>query len=146
MAKLDRILINTAFEQQYPLASVRSAPRASSDHTPLIIDFGLNVTQKPMPFRFEKWWLEREDFHELISKIWNTPCHYADPLDTWQFKVRLLRKKVKGWAINVNAKIRKKKNNLLSKLDLLDIKYEAGSLAEGELDVLRSTLEELESI
>ena len=54
MAKLDRILINTAFEQQYPLASVRSAPRASSDHTPLIIDFGLNVTQKPMPFRFEK--------------------------------------------------------------------------------------------
>ena len=43
------------------------------------------------------------------EKVWETPCAYDDPMDIWQFKVRLLRKKIKGWDININASIRKQK-------------------------------------
>ena len=45
MAALDRVLVNTFFDQLYPLASVKSASRAGSDHVPLVINFGINSTQ-----------------------------------------------------------------------------------------------------
>jgi hypothetical protein len=24
--------------------------------------------------KFEKWWLEREDFREIVDKVWSMPC------------------------------------------------------------------------
>jgi hypothetical protein len=54
-----------------------------------------------------------------VIKIWNTPCAYSDPLDIWQFKIRLLRKKIKGWAININASMKKLKKELLEELQSL---------------------------
>jgi len=48
---------------------VRAASRAGSDHTLLVIDFGLEVGHKLPPFRFEKWWLEKE-----ISMSWSRRC------------------------------------------------------------------------
>jgi len=64
-------------------------------------------------FRFEKWWLQQPDFKELIAKLWNTHCAFTDPLDIWQFKIRLVRKKVKRWALNINVQVRKQKLELL---------------------------------
>jgi len=43
-------------------------------------------------------------------------------MDVWQFKVRLLRKKLRGWAKNVDADIRKEKQVLRERYDLLDKK------------------------
>lgn len=81
MAALDRILTNNSFEQHYPLANVRAASRAGSDHVPLVIDFGIHARPKASPFRFEKWWLEVEGIVELIEKIWSTPCIADNPMD-----------------------------------------------------------------
>jgi len=41
-------------------------------------------------------------------------------MDVWQFKVRLLRKKLRGWAKNVDADIRKEKQVLRERYDLLE--------------------------
>jgi hypothetical protein len=43
-------------------------------------------------------------------------------MDVWQFKVRLLRKKLRGWAKNIDADIKKEKKKLKEKYDLLDKK------------------------
>jgi hypothetical protein len=32
-------------------------------------------------FRFEKWWLERHDFKEVVAKAWNTPCSSCSPVE-----------------------------------------------------------------
>jgi hypothetical protein len=45
-------------------------PMKISDHTPLIIDPGSNITFGKNKFRFEKWWLERVDFKEVVKKAW----------------------------------------------------------------------------
>ncbi|CAD6332621.1 unnamed protein product [Miscanthus lutarioriparius] len=88
------------------------------------LEKGCQEQKKQNVFRFEKWWLEQPDFKELVVKIWNTPCAFTDPLDIWQFKVRLFRKKVKGWALNVNGEIRKMKQELLKEFEMLDVKLE----------------------
>jgi hypothetical protein len=34
-------------------------------------------------FRFEKWWLEREDFREVVTKAWVVSCLVASARDVW---------------------------------------------------------------
>jgi len=46
----------------------------------------------------------------------------------------------------VNAEIRKLKNDLLKEYDLLDYKYESGSLLPGQKDRMEAILKELDGI
>jgi hypothetical protein len=63
----------------------------------LPFDFVINGNRKPKLFKFEKWWFELPEFKELVYRIWETPYFLEDPIEIWQFKIRLLRKKLKGW-------------------------------------------------
>lgn len=96
MAAIDKFLCNSCFEQNFPLAFVISRSRAGSDHVPLILNLGIEEKKKPMLFRFEKWWLSHPDLKNLVAKFWQTECIFTDPIEVWPFKIRLLRKKVKG--------------------------------------------------
>ena len=69
MAAIDKIFCSTNFENNFPLASVQAVSRAGSDHVPLVIDLGLVPIRKPGLFRFEKWCLDRADFHDLVKSI-----------------------------------------------------------------------------
>jgi hypothetical protein len=70
MATLDRILATVDWECKFPLAMVRVLPKGISDHDPLRISFGIKTNGIEPIFRFEKWWLEMEDFSELVRKTW----------------------------------------------------------------------------
>jgi hypothetical protein len=37
-----------------------------------------------------------DGFAEMVRKVWLTKCFEADPIVVWLFKVRLLRRKIKG--------------------------------------------------
>ena len=61
--KLDRVLASVTWEQKFPLATVQALTRTGSDHTPLLIDAGIqahlgNVAR----FSFELSWLRLEVF------------------------------------------------------------------------------------
>jgi len=146
LAAIDKIFCTVNFEQKYPLAFVTAKAKAGSDHVPLVLNFGVTEPKKPSLFRFEKWWLEQPGFKELVRDIWNTPCAFDDPLDIWQFKTRLFRKKVKGWAININANIRKQKQLLLKEFEVLDILQEERILTDMEKEKMKSIEGELEAI
>jgi len=143
MAALDKIMCTTSFEHNFPLSFVFVKARATSDHVPLILNLGTKGVKKPGLFRFEKWWLEQPDFKDLVAKIWATPRAFTDALDIGQFKIRLLRKKVKDWAINVNASLRKIKKELLEEFQNLDCPERRGlNLVErGRLDEINKELE-----
>lgn len=53
--------------------------------------------------------------------MWNTPSNGSSAIDNWQFKTRLLRKKVKGQSINIEAVSKKKKKYLVMEFDILDV-------------------------
>lgn len=146
LAALDKIFCTINFEQKFPLAFVTARPRVGSDHVPLILNLGFKAPKKPSLFRFEKWWLQQLEFKELVKQIWNTPCAYEDPLDIRQFKTRLFRKKVKGWAININASIMKHKQELLKEFDAIDIIQEQRGLSPGEQERMKSITADLEAV
>jgi hypothetical protein len=93
LAALDKVFATTDWELHFPLSSVQALSRAVSDHTPLIIDTGQNLPPPQKLFRFEKWWLDKPDFDDLVKFTWALPCPGASAIDIWQFKLRALRKK-----------------------------------------------------
>jgi hypothetical protein len=121
LATLDNFFASTEWEQHFPLTTVKALPRVVSDHTPLLLDTGLNHQPPSRLFRFEKWWLQHEDFSSLVHRVWNSDCVYTYAMDIWHFKLRFLRKKIKGWSINLEAALKKKKKSLLQEFDILDV-------------------------
>jgi hypothetical protein len=80
MAKLDRILVPMEWDKKYPTSQVTLLPKEVSDHYPMKISFGLkHITKEPI-FRFEKCWLECEDFYEIVRKAWDIECLSSDPV------------------------------------------------------------------
>jgi hypothetical protein len=78
------------------LATITILSKGVSDHNPLMLKFGDRLQIKDPMLKFEKWWLEVEEFARIVKKCWGTDCPSRDPLEVWQFKVRLLRRKLKS--------------------------------------------------
>jgi hypothetical protein len=90
MAKIDRVFISTDWEVVFPLANVKASDRPPSGHNPLLLNAGDNAHFGKKKFRFEKWWLEREDFRGVVCKAWNETCRETNAMDRWKFKLEAL--------------------------------------------------------
>jgi hypothetical protein len=54
-----------------------------------------------------------EGFVEVVKKSWDMEVNSTDPMEIWQTKIRLLKKKIKGWGRNIGAELRKKKVDIM---------------------------------
>jgi hypothetical protein len=130
LATLDHIFASTEWDRQYPLSLVRAIPKSGSDHTPLLIEFGVKNHQVEKLFWFEKWWLSEPEFVPFVTKLWTAPVpsKFSTAIDIWQFKVRRVRKGLRGWNSNVEAAQKNKKKDLLLEFDILDVFSEQNRL------------------
>jgi endonuclease/exonuclease/phosphatase family metal-dependent hydrolase len=68
--KLDRVLVNTEWEEKFPLATVRALTKEISDHTPLLLNIGESTyAHKHHTFKFELGWLLRDGFLDMIRDL-----------------------------------------------------------------------------
>jgi hypothetical protein len=104
------------------------------------------VNRPKKKFRFEKWWLEKESFKDVIIKAWTTPCPFSKPIDLWQFRIRTLRRLTRGWASNEIAAMNKEKTALAVELNNLELKEEQTSFAEVEKKRMREIAKKLKHI
>jgi hypothetical protein len=51
-----------------------------------------------------------EGFDEIVKNIYTQECPLRDPIDVLQYKMRALRRKIKGWSYNIDAEMKMKKN------------------------------------
>ncbi len=99
--KLARILTSTDWESKYPLVSVHALDRGVSDYTPLLLDtgeaaFAGNLKQ----FKLELSWFLRDNFHERITEVWNSPVKGQNAVQRWNNKTSALRR---GWLAHTNG-------------------------------------------
>ena len=121
MSTIDRIFCDTELDSFFPFLVVELCPDVVV--TTLLCSGTLLLTklQRVIVFKFEKWWLLREDFTELVRKIWNEPTGRSCPLENWQIKIRRFRRTTKGWNSNEEANHRRYKRILPLEFDSLDI-------------------------
>jgi hypothetical protein len=117
---------------------VTALPKGINDHTPQLIDTGNNQTFGKKKFIFEKWWLERIDFRDVVVNAWGTTYSSSDPMEIWQTKIRALRKMVRGWANNVVAKLNRHKNEVAIEYNWLDVESKHRQLHDQEKEKMRS--------
>jgi hypothetical protein len=108
--KLDRVLASTEWEAHFPLTRVEARDQNISDHTPLVVSTGASTHQSvTRPFRFERGWLLREGFYDMVANIWQSEDSGSCPLERWQSKIRRLRQYLRGWASNTAGSYKKEK-------------------------------------
>lgn len=132
MAKIDIIFITTDWDANFPLARVKALNRLPSDHNPLLVDTGEDFSRPKKKFRFEKWWLEKDSFLEIVRKTWAAPCNERNSLDRWQFRIRTFRRLTRGWAANEIAAMNRQKATLAEEYNILDLKAEQNNISEEE--------------
>jgi hypothetical protein len=112
-ATLDHVFASTDWDSKFPLSLVRAISKSGSDHTALLIEFGLSSSPVQKLFRFEKWWLGEPKFVPFVTKSWTTsvPSSLTSAIDIWQFKTRRVRKNLRGWNSNVEAAQKKRKKD-----------------------------------
>jgi hypothetical protein len=146
LAKLDRIFVPTDWEAAFPLVRVSALPKNISGHNPLLVDTGANCSIATKKFRFEKWWLERSDFMDMVEKVWKLECKETDPMEVWQFRVRSFRKLIRGWASNVIAELNKYKQTVVAEFNFLDFEAENRMLERDEIVRMKELARELDKI
>lgn len=145
-AVIDRVFTYVDWDSHFPLSSLTALPRIGSDHTPLVLNTGARKIASPKMFRFEKRWLSQPGFAQVVSDAWTSVADSKSSIDNWVSKTRILRKKVKGWSINIKAAIKKKKKALLMKFDILDVLSESQTLSVADLDRMKMIKLELDVI
>jgi hypothetical protein len=124
MSNIERVLCNVELDQKFPLDYIRALPRIGSDHTPILWESGCGSIPRAPLYRFEKWWLMREEFKTLARQNWALPVRGGFSIDIWQEKTRRFRKWSKGWSKNIESGLRNLKKDLMEEYDILDIKSE----------------------
>ena len=69
-SNIDRVLMTTEWESKFPLLVLSSLTRLGSDPCPLLLDTGEIKSRSCKQFFFEKQWIKKENFLELISTKW----------------------------------------------------------------------------
>jgi hypothetical protein len=98
--KLDRILMDSNWEDKFPMVSVRALEciESLSDHAPILMTTGSTRPRCAHCFKFELGWLHRDGFHDMVKSIWERPVVGHSPIKRRNNKIRSVRKHLGGWA------------------------------------------------
>jgi hypothetical protein len=96
MEKLDRILMSKSWELIFSTAHAYKEARDLSDHSPLILSSQTINMGGRKDFRFELSWLKHLEFLQKIQEIWCVPTRDEALLDRVQFKLKKVKKILKG--------------------------------------------------
>lgn len=146
MSTIDRVFCSTDMDRIFPLDTIQALPRLGSDHTPILWDARIGQHPKNSSYKFEKWWLLREDLKSVVEKVWGISVKGTSSIDIWLAKVRNLRRVTKGWNYNIEAELRHLKKDLMLEYDTLDIKSETDELSVEELNRIKFIRGEMSNI
>ena len=107
-SRIDRFLVTSLWEDQFPDLIQETLVRPVSDHFPLLLESS-RVKWGPTPFRFENMWLQHHSFLDQV-KTWWEEC----PVTGWEGfkfmkKLKYIKEKIRTWNKEVFGDIRVKK-------------------------------------
>ncbi|XP_062118289.1 uncharacterized protein LOC133831900 [Humulus lupulus] len=71
IAKLDRVLGNATWFENFPQAHACFLPEGLFDHSPAVVSLSQNMELGKKPFRYFKMWQKFTDYHQYVSEAWS---------------------------------------------------------------------------
>jgi hypothetical protein len=127
-----------------------SLTRVGSDHSPLLLNSGENKIAKSRYFFFEKQWTQEMGFGEMIKEKWGAfklKCpDNAYYLDVWHGGIANLGKFLRGWGANIRGEYKKKRKQILERIQEIDLRGENDNMGESLICERRTLEGELEKL
>ncbi|XP_070035247.1 uncharacterized protein [Nicotiana tomentosiformis] len=67
--RLDRIFVNLPFQNLFPTIEVEHLIRTGSDHAPLLMTCGEQISNYIKPFKFLNFWTKHENFKDVLKRV-----------------------------------------------------------------------------
>ncbi|XP_018826667.2 uncharacterized protein LOC108995543 [Juglans regia] len=106
-ARLDRILVNTAFMLRFGDGQMIYLSRTSSDHCPMVAQLNSIRRSGAWLFRFQRMWCTHENSLNVVREYWlqEVPCC---PMIQMSIKLKKLKQVLKKWNREVFGKVESK--------------------------------------
>ena len=117
--RLDRFLLSRGFNEMFSYYRHEVVVRFISDHSSVILSTN-PPSWGPIPFRFEKMWLQHRRFNADVSGWWQQDTSYGRPGYKFMRKLRSLKRKLIGWNKEVFGDSRVEKKKLEKRIKELD--------------------------
>ena len=97
LVRLDRVLVNAAWNLSFLQSTVSCIPTTASDHAPLLLSFSTNTPRSKL-FRIENHWLEMAEPCNIISQAWSRGTReISSAASLISFKMRRVRAALRQW-------------------------------------------------
>ncbi|XP_057251777.1 uncharacterized protein LOC130591853 [Beta vulgaris subsp. vulgaris] len=70
--KLDRVMVNDAWEEAFPSANAHFMPEGYFDHCPMVIQVYPQLQKGKSPFKYYTMWSSARNFQEIVKTCWDT--------------------------------------------------------------------------
>jgi len=97
LARLDRAFTNNDLNLAFPLTSLSSLPKPTSDHYPLVLSLSTNLP-KPCSFRLENHWLKQPTFLQSVLASWDQAPTTSDAAGQLVACIKAARASAKVWS------------------------------------------------
>lgn len=146
LAKLNKFFVLEAWDSKFPLVEIISLHRPTLDHIPRCLNLREGVPHTSKYFRFEKWWLEYREVHDLIKESWSQRTGARDATDNICRNLHRLCRVLCRWERRFREQSRSQNIEALREIDHLEKQDEKRQLTLREnvrLIHLRKTINEL---
>ncbi|CAA0838482.1 Unknown protein, partial [Striga hermonthica] len=116
--KLDRAFASFTWNQNFPNATVSNKVKSSSDHSLLLLDLGYSKHKGNARFHFDKRWIGREGFKEVVEEAWSQHSERT-PLFKLKEKVKRTKAALLIWSSQIKSKNQHNIDILTKKLEVL---------------------------
>ncbi|KAL7181459.1 hypothetical protein ACSBR1_040365 [Camellia fascicularis] len=69
--KIDRVLVNEAWLDQFPESTASFLPSGISDHSPVVVNISVTRCSFKKPFKYFDFWSQRLEFLNTVSSTWD---------------------------------------------------------------------------
>ena len=142
LARLDRAFTNNSLNLAFPLTSLSTLPRPTSDHTPLLLSLSTSLPKAGL-FRFENYWLQYQNFLPSVITGWRQAPACADAAGQLAACIKSTRAAAKVWSRCTRAPIHLI-HNCQFLIQLFDYFEETRQLSYEEFQVRRDAQESLQ--
>lgn len=130
LARLDRFLVSTEWDLDFPLSRVEALPRVTSDHCSILLTVEKHFKKRKKMFRFEDAWLNHEGFIDKVPGWWKEQAPEKSAVLTITEKLRHCRQRIKEWCKLEFYSISGLKNELMTEIHEIDKADEQDNLTE----------------